>query len=71
MKAESTSRNTTSRQGSTCKTRMVEAEVLPDGTVIFPNLLRDDYKLLEEIGEFKVHEPIEGYEHMFIPHLCA
>lgn len=57
-------------QDSTCSKDMI-VEILPSGEVVFPNVLSDEYDLLDELGEYKDHEPVEGYEHIYRPHLCA
>jgi hypothetical protein len=47
------------------------AEVQEDGTVLFPNVMPEEYVFLDELGRYKDHEPIEGYEWLFRPHLCG
>jgi len=49
----------------------LEAVIQENGNVLFYNVFRDEYNLLDELGSYKDHEPIDGYEHLFIPHLCA
>lgn len=51
--------------------REIDLEILEDGDVFFPNLFPEDYEMIEELGDYKDHVPIEGYEWLFRDHLCA